>query len=123
MNNMKDYLKNLTEEQRKEMREKAAITRAEKQKWAEDNLKTDWLEDNYWCDLAKKHGIRLPQKHIPNTEMKYLKRVLKKCNVDYKEYLEACGCKSFTQLAAFNPTATIRAEVGWALEFIEDQDK
>lgn len=84
------YIQSLTEEQRKANLERARIARQEKAE-AGKLLFHDFCDLPYWQKLAKKYGVRLPNSYIPNSDVKHLKKVIKKLGVDYKEYLEACG--------------------------------
>lgn len=99
-----------------EMIEQAQAAREAKKQWAIENLQMDYAEENYWRELSKEADIRLPQRHIANTESKYLKRALKKLNIDNQEYLESCGVKNFKELASCNPQGTALMEVGLILE-------
>ena len=112
--------KNLSKEERAILLEKARVSREEKLKYAEENLQMSYGEDDdHWTKLAKKHGIRLPQKHIPASETKYLKKALKKLGVTPKEWLEEEGLTTLKQFAILNPTWTARAHVGLLLEYVE----
>lgn len=102
-----------------EDRQKAKESRLAKKQWAEENLKLTYEDENVWEELAKKHRVRLPQKHSPNTELKYMKRMFKKLGLDTKLYLEDCGVASLKQLVSINPTWTARAECGLLLEYFD----
>lgn len=67
------YLESLTEDQRKELREKANLAREIKKKEGE-SLFQDFGEDEaHWRTLASRYNVRLPVSYIPNTEIKYIK--------------------------------------------------
>ena len=117
-----EHLKNITPEQRTAILEQARIARAEKAKWAKENLKLDWMDDAHWRELASKYNTRLPNKTAPNTEVKYLKRLFKSVGIDYKEYLDACGVTTLKQLVSLNPHMPAFAEVGFALEWIDSRE-
>lgn len=116
-----DYLKNLTDEQRKELREKSRLTKEAKKK-AGENLYQDFGDDlTHWRSLASKAGVRLPASYIVNSEIKYVRRVAAKLDIDLKEYLEACGASNLKQLAKMNPSYPAYAEVGILLEWWHDK--
>lgn len=111
-------LENITPEQRQQYLEQGRIARQEKIKWAENNLDMDWGEDEKeWKRLASLYGVKLPQKHIPNHQLKYVKRMMKSVGADVQEYVEACGCKNLVQLAKLNPRENARAFCGLFLEY------
>lgn len=96
---------------------KAREARAEKQA-AGELLFHDWGSDlNEWRRLASKYGVRLPSSYIPNSEVKYLKRAIKKVGADYKHYIEDCGYSNFKDFHKDNPDYPIYAEVGFFLEW------
>lgn len=115
----KDYLKNITKEDRALMLEKAKAKREEKKK-AGESLRQNYADENYHRSLAKEMGLRMPASYIPNTEVKYLKRAAKHLNVDIKDYLEACGVSTLKKLVAMNPTVTAVEEIGTFLEWIKE---
>lgn len=97
--------------------EAAKKAREAKKAWAAANLQMGYADEDYWRQLGKEAGVRLPQRHIANTESKYLKRMLKKLDIDSKEYLESCGVRGFKELASLNPQGTALSEVGLLLEY------
>lgn len=115
------YLQNLTEEQRKANLERARIARQEKAE-AGKLLFHDFCDLPHWQKLAKKYGVRLPNSYIPNSDVKHLKKVIKKLGVDYKDYLEACGYSNFSQFHKDNPTWPLYAEVGLFLEHFDEKE-
>lgn len=118
-----NYLKNLTDEQRKELREKSKLTKEAKKK-AGENLYQDFGDDlTHWRSLASKAGVRLPASYIVNSEIKYVRRVAAKLDIDLKEYLEACGASNLKQLAKMNPNFPAYAEVGLLLEWWDERVK
>lgn len=102
--------------------EKAKLAVQEK-KEANLHLKQDFLDLSVWKGLASKYGVRLPRYYIPNTETKYLKRLFKTVGVDIQEYLDACGVSTLKQLVRLNPDYPAYAEVGIALEYIDEINK
>lgn len=103
-----------------EMKDKAVEAKKAKVAYAQENLQLDYGDEQHWRELAKKHNIRLPTYYHPNVETKYLKRAMKKLNVDMKEYLESCGVLTLKELVSLNPTHTALSEVGFLLEYVED---
>ena len=113
------YLQDLTPEQRQELRAKAAQSREDKKKSGE-HLKQDWADEAHMRGLASEFNIRLPSSFIPNTEIKYLRRVAKKLNIDLNVYVEACGVKNLKQLVALNENVPAFIEVCWMLEWYKE---
>jgi hypothetical protein len=103
-----------------EMKQKALEAKKAKMAYAQENLQLEYGDEGHWRELAKKYNLRLPVYYHPNTDTKYLKRAMKRLNVEPRDYLEACGVKSLKQLSSLNPTWTAFAEVGLLLEYIED---
>lgn len=116
----KDYLSNLTPEQRLEMREKAKASKAAKKLFAEDNLKTSWQDENHWRELASRIGFRLPTSYIPCSETKHLKRLLKVCNIDVKDWAEIEGYSSLRGFGVDNPEIPAYVRCGLVLEYYFD---
>lgn len=116
----KDYLKNLTKEERALMLEKAKSKREEKKK-AGESLRQNYADENYHRSLASEYGLRMPVSYIANTEVKYLKRAAKHLGVDIKEYLADCGCTTLKQLANMNPQMSAVEEVGLFLEHYKEK--
>lgn len=116
-------LGNLTPEQRAEAFKKARLAREEKRK-AGEQLEQDFgTDENVWRALSSKYSVRLPASYISNQEVKYLKRIATKLNVDLKEYLEDSGCKTLKELVKFNPTWPAFAEAGLFLEWYDERVK
>lgn len=116
----KDYLKNISQEDRALMLEKAKAKREEKKK-AGESLRQNYADENYHRSLASEYGLRMPLSYISNQEVKYLKRAAKHLGVDIKEYLVDCGCTTLKQLANMNPEMTATEEVGLLLEYVKEK--
>lgn len=114
------HLQNITPEQRLEMAEKRRLTQEAKAAYAQANLKIDYADDGHWQDLAKEYGVRLPNRTSPGSELKYVKRILKKFDIDAREYCETCGVTTLKQLSELNPEHTARAMVGQMLEYVQE---
>lgn len=110
-----DYLKNLTAEQRVELREKAKASR-EAKKLAGAILKNDFADEPHWRELASKIGFRMPATYIPCSETKHLKKALKLCNIDPKEWAEIEGYSSLKGFGIDNPDWPAYARIGTLLE-------
>lgn len=111
-------LENITPEQRQAYLEQGRIARQEKIKWAETNLDMEYGEDEAeWRRLFALYGVRAPQKHIPATEVKYLKRMVKTVGADMQAYMIACGTKNVVQLAKMNPRENALASCGYFIEY------
>lgn len=87
------------------------------------HLKNDFSDLPHWKELASKYGVRLPSYFQPASETKYLRRLFKKVDMDIKDYLEACGVSTLKQLVRLNPDYPAAAEVGLALEYIDEIKK
>ena len=115
----KNYFASLTDEEREKLRQKAQESR-EAKKLAGAHLRQEYADKDYHKQLASEAGIRLPQMHIPNTEMKYLKRAMRVLGVNPKDYLEDCGATTLKKLAEMNPLMTAHEEVGLLLEWAKE---
>ena len=73
----------MTEEQRQQVKEK----REAAQLWANENLRDDFADETFWRSLSSEKGIRMPQRHVPGTEIKHLKRACKKLNIEVSVFL------------------------------------
>lgn len=119
-NPLKHYLSSLSEKDKEEMRNKARESREAKKK-AGKHLKQDFLDLNYWKEIASEAGIRLPMSYIPASETKYAKKALKKLGIDQKEWLEAEGFANMKQFAQNNPDWPAYAVVGLVLEYWKEK--
>ena len=87
------------------------------------HLKNDFSDLTHWKELASEYGVRLPRYYICNSETKYLRRLFKKVEIDIQEYLDACGVSTVKQLVKLNPNYPAAAEIGLALEHIDEVKK
>ena len=112
----KSHLVALTPEQREIMLEKSRISREAKKK-AGEHLKQDFGEDEtLWRKLASEVGFRLAAKHIPCSETKYIKRLLKHLDRTPEWWKEVNGYTKFSQFAKNNPDWPMFACQGLILE-------
>jgi len=112
----KDYLKNITKEERALMLEKAKAKREEKKK-AGESLRQNYADENYHRSLAKEHGVRLPARYLPSSSTKYLKRVMKKLGVSPEVWLSVEGYKSLSDFSKDNPMVSAVEHIGIFLEW------
>lgn len=106
----------MTEEQRAQAKE----TRQAKKILAEQTLKLEYADENHWASLASKYSVRLPVYYQPSSEIKYVRRIAKKLNIDINEFLSSTGYSNVKSLVLANPTWTARAICGVLLEFYDD---
>lgn len=76
------------------------------------DYKKDWLDENWWLDLANSRGIRLPAMYLPATPASLRKWARKLGKTPFLEHY-ACSPAS---LIAKNPKVPLRAFVGQMLE-------
>lgn len=101
-----------------ESRQKAKETKQAKIAWAEENLYTDFGDDEtYWRKLASDFSVRLPAWYIPGSETKHIKRLLTKLGADVKEYLEYSGYSTLKKMVAADPKWPAFAQCGLVLEW------
>lgn len=108
----------MTDGQRQAVKEK----REAAQSWAKENLRDDFADEAFWRSLGSDKGIRMPQRHVPGSEIKHLKRACKKLNIEVSSFLESTGFANLKQLAAVNKTWPSWALVGLILEYNNDNE-
>lgn len=117
------FLQNLTDEERQANLELARKVKQEKAE-AGKLLFHDFSDLPHWKRLAQKYEVRLPLSYIPNSEVRHMKKIIKKVGADYKAYLDSCGYSNFKQFHLNNPTWPLYSEVGLMLEWwAENQSK
>ena len=114
-------LPTITPEQRLEMQVKAKATR-EAKKLAGENLKQGFSDESHWRDLASRIGFRMPASYIPCSETKYLKKLLKLCRIDPRQWAEIEGFSSLKQFGIDNPDWPCYARCGLVLEYYFDEE-
>lgn len=123
MAQIKDYLSNLTREQRQKMRIKAKETQEANKLWASENLIQCFGNDEVvWRELASKAGIRLPAKYIPSSNTKYIKKALKKLDISIAEWLDVEAAGSLKDFSVLNPTWPAFSHVGLLLEYWSERE-
>lgn len=105
-----------------EHRQKAKLKRVNQKAWALENLKTSYLDLPVWRELASEAGVRLPQSHVPASETKFLKRILKKLDIDPKNWCDVQGYKTLKGFSKDNPEANAVLEIGLVLEYWREID-
>lgn len=103
-----------------EQREAVRLKRIADQEWAATHLKNDFADEPVWRSLGSEYGVRFPQRHVPATELKYLKRTCKKLGLEISTFLESTGFTTLKQLVSANKTYPSWAFVGLILEFHHD---
>lgn len=109
----------MTQEERIEYQEKARITRLNQIAFAEQNLRNDFADTQHWRDLAAKHGIRMPAWHVPGTDLRYMKRALRKIGKDSKWMTSCTGFNTLEEFATSNPKWPAFALIGLLLENLQ----
>lgn len=117
----KNYLKDLSDEEREQLRVKAEQNREEKKQYALKHLKYQWVDKPHWKELASKHGTKLPNWYVPGSEVKFIKRLFRNSPLDIQDYIYDMGCKTLLEMVECNKDANAQAMVGWALEYIEEK--
>lgn len=116
-------LANATQEQRKAWLDKSVESRRLK-KLAGENLIQDWGDDgNEWSRLASLAKFRLPPSHLPSSELKYVRKLLKKIDRDMDWCKTVFGYTSMMQFSKDNPKWNIVALCGLILEDWNDEIK
>lgn len=122
MSHLDNYLSKITAEDMQQMRIKAKETKDAKKLWAEQNLIQCFGDDEVeWRTLASKAGIRMPAKYVPSSDVKYMKRTLKKLNIDPKEWLEVEGYTTLKGFSNDNPMWPMYGWIGLLLEYWEEK--
>lgn len=111
-----EHLVRMTDEQRQQAKEK----REAAQLWAKCNLKDDFSDETFWRALSSDYGVRLPLRHVPGSELKYLKRACKKLNVEVNDFLVSTGFSTLKHFSQANDKWPSWALVGLILEFVHD---
>ena len=114
-------LPNFTPEERLIAQQKAQESRDAKKVFAEENLKLDWQDENFWRTSAASLGVRLPQKY--DVGSKGVKKIAKKLGVDVNDFLSTTGCSTLKDLVELNPTFPSFALCGLVIEYHLEQKK
>lgn len=110
------HLKAMTDIQRQAVKDK----RIADQEYARQHLKIEYMDENYWRDIASELGCRLPNWWIPGTEVKYLRRISKKLNFDLKLFVESTGFSNIKDFCETNSKFTALSLSGLLLEWYKN---
>ena len=120
---------NLSSEDRQRLREKANETR-EAKKLAGQHLKQDFSDEPHWRMLASQVGFRLAASHIPASEIKYVKRILKHLDKDITWWQDKTGFTKISDFYKENPNypayslqGLILEDYFWELEEVAKNNK
>lgn len=81
----------------------------------ESGLRSDFLDEPYWLELAKERGVRLPPPGQAPTPTA-MERFLHAIGVSGSRYFRWSGEKALTDFATANPLWPARAWAGLCLE-------
>ena len=110
------HLVPMTEEQRQQVKE----NREAAQLWASENLLDNFSDEPYWRSLGSDYGVRFPQRHVPGSELKHLKRACKKLDVEVNDFISSTGFSTLKQFAQANQKWPSWALVSLLLEWNHD---
>lgn len=115
-------LPELTEAQRAELLEKARAAYDERRALFQSQahlLKNDFMDKPYWRRLCSKHGVRMPADYVPGTELRLVRKAMRKAGVTPDQVREAFG-GDVKALQRDNPTWPAYALIGLILEIAEE---
>lgn len=110
----KHFIRNITEEGRKQLLVKARESR-EKKKNLSLAYKQDWMDAPLWVFLRKKHHLRQISSYIHSSETKYIRRTLKALEKD-NDWWKENFARSYYEFATMNPSVPAWALQGMMLE-------
>lgn len=114
-------LADLTEAQRAELLEKARAARDERKALFQSQahlLKNDFADKPYWRRLCSKHGVRMPADYVPGTELRLVRKAMKKAGVTPDQVRDAFG-GDVKKLQRENPAWPAFALIGLILELAQ----
>ena len=79
-------------------------------------LRQQWADAEYWRQLARERGYRLPHWYLPMTP-KGMEQVLRSLGLDRQFYRKAFGLKTYQDLIDRNRDVPLWVFAGWCLEF------
>ena len=85
------------------------------------NMKTDWLDDETWQDMARDRGLKLPAMYLLPTPTA-IRRWLRRLGMTNAEFREWGGYATLEDFARLNPRWPLRALVGILLEYVTERD-
>lgn len=101
-----------------EQQEIARQTRLRKIAYAELNLRCSFADEHHWRELASKHGLILPRWYHPGTDLRHLRRAMRKLGVSPQDMRDYTGFSSVAAFANANHTWPAFALVGLLLEHV-----
>ena len=104
-----------------EMQAMARAARKEKSdyfKSQQHKLVSSFKDEPHWRRLASHYGIRMPAEFLPCSELKYVRRAVRKLDLDYREIFDE-GVALFPRL---NPDWPAFAHIGLVLEAAAERD-
>lgn len=119
MNHLAAYQASLTPEQKAINLAQAqqASRDAVAERLANEHLYTlDYMDSNYWQELASQHSVRMPIYNQPCTTT-WMRKYINRVGVVGSEWLEAVGLTKLQQWINLNPKHTLYAFVGNLLEY------
>lgn len=84
-------------------------------------LKTDWLDDEVWQDIAKERGVRLPAPWQRIDDRSH-RKALRAVGMNVQEFLEWGGYAELSDFARLNPRWPLRALYVVLLEYAAERD-
>lgn len=116
-----NHLKDLTDAERTELLESARKAREERKALFQSQahlLKQDFADKPHWRRLASSHGVRMPADYVPGTELRLVRKAMRKAGVTPDAVREAFG-GDVKKLQRENPTWPAFALIGLILELAE----
>ncbi len=93
---------------------------AEKREAGKALYRTDFLDDEYWKELAREFNVTLPQWHIAPEKPK-MRSWVRRLGINERNYKDACGDGwQYDDFAILNPDWPLRAFVGILLEYAHE---
>lgn len=116
-----NHLSDITEAQRAELLEKARIAREERKALFQSQahlLKQDFADKNHWKRLASQYGVRMPADYVPGTELRLVRKAMKKAGVTPDQVRDTFG-GDVKKLQRENPSWPAFALIGLILELAQ----
>ena len=82
----------------------------------------DYLDDDYWLELAKNLGVRLPPYYSRPSDQD-IKHWLRLCKVPYHQFVDAFGWENCEEFERLNPTHGMKILAGLILELKEENER
>lgn len=84
--------------------------------------KKEYLDDEYWTELAKNVGERMPPYYTApsDSDIKYWLRI---CGVPYNYFVDAYGWENAREFERLNPNHSMKVIAGLILELMEERKR